>query len=258
MCILFLSVKRHAKYPLIICANRDEFHQRPTEKMHIWPENNILAGKDIEAGGSWLGLSSDGKFSAVTNFRLATAIAPHKKSRGHLVVGALEQLPDSEALIESSISYNGYNLVFGELDALKCFDSINQKTHDIEQGFHSISNGALDDVWPKMAHGQHLLEQLISTTVDIQVEQLFALMENQQKADESELPNTGLEPHWEKLLSSIFIVSPDYGTRATSILMVDQQGNVEVYDRGYDAQGKVTYAQAFALNASTKRFEQTR
>ena len=258
MCILFLAVKRHAKYPLIICANRDEFHQRPTEKMHIWSDKNILAGKDIEAGGTWLGLSTDRKFSAVTNFRLATAITPHKKSRGHLVLNALEQLPEPQSLEESSISYNGYNLVFGELDALKCFDSINQKTHDISQGFHSISNGALDDVWPKMAHGQGLLEELISTTDDIQVEQLFALMENQQQADESELPNTGLEPHWEKLLSSIFITSPEYGTRATSIIMVDQAGNIEIFDRGYDITGQVTYAQAFTLSNGSDKFKQTR
>ena len=157
MCILFFAIKKHPKYPVIICANRDEFHQRSTQAMHWWPvkdrQSPILAGKDLQAGGTWLGLNKQGRFSALTNFRQPQLFDQNKQSRGDLVLQALTKKDDvmTKLLEQSAHRYNGFNLVFGQLNHLTCFDSVSQKHQKLTAGFHSLCNGALDDVWPKMA-----------------------------------------------------------------------------------------------------------
>ena len=162
MCILFIAVEQHSDYPVIICANRDEFHQRPTQNMHWWPEQNILAGKDLQAGGTWLGLSPNGNFSALTNFRRPANFDENKRSRGDLVVQALTTNDEStqQILTNESEQYNDFNLVFGQLNNLQAFDSVNKKFVTLAKGFHSVCNGALDDIWPKMASGLTTLEKL--------------------------------------------------------------------------------------------------
>lgn len=247
MCILFFAVKQHPKYPVIICANRDEFHQRPTKNMFHWPEEKIFAGQDLEAGGTWLGINEHGKFSALTNYRQGSAISPHKKTRGELVLAALAENNIDQSLVTSTHQYHGYNLVYGEMENLQCFDSINQKFHKITDGFHSICNGALDDIWPKMAQGQKLLEQEIQKNEDLSISALFELMTNQTKASDAELPDTGIDKEWEKLLSSIFIVSPDYGTRSTTILTKDVNGNIRIFDRNYNESGEPAPISEFSI-----------
>lgn len=254
MCILFFAIKQHPKYPVIICANRDEFHQRPTQAMHWWSEkeNALLAGKDLQAGGTWLGLTKQGRFSALTNFRQPQLFDQNKKSRGDLVLQALS-LSDNKitTLLENSApSYNGFNLVFGQLNSLICFNSVSQKQQQLSHGFHSLCNGALDDVWPKMALGQTQLANTISDFTDqpLNIEKLFNLMQNAQQAKVESLPSTGIPLDWEQLLSSIFIVSPQYGTRTTNIITQNSEGKISVYDRSYDKQGKCTEEQCFSLD----------
>ena len=137
MCILFFAIKQHPRYPVIICANRDEFHQRPTQSMYWWPNNDlladkVLAGKDLQAGGTWLGLNEQGRFSALTNFRQPQLFDKNKKSRGELVLHALAHKDNdvTEQLAKSSSHYNSFNLVFGQLDNLMCFDSCLLYTSD--------------------------------------------------------------------------------------------------------------------------------
>ena len=246
MCILFFAIDKHPQYPVIICANRDEFHQRPTQAMHQWLSPEILAGKDLQAGGTWLGLSNDGKFSALANYRQSLTEAGNKKSRGELVLNALtrEARPLESQLPRIANDYNGFNLVFGHLNRLICFDSVNQSFHKLTPGFHSICNGALDDIWPKMALGQEQLAQAISQSANtekaLDSETLFALMRNCQQATQKELPDTGIALEWEQLLSSIFIVSKEYGTRSTTILMQNKNGDVQIYERSYSPTGQVT------------------
>lgn len=253
MCILFFAIKQHPKYPVIICANRDEFHQRPTQSMHWWPKENsgagnILAGKDLQAGGTWLGLNKQGRFSALTNFRQPDLIDNNKQSRGDLVLQALAHHDEkvTQNLTESSQNYNGFNLVFGQLDKLICFDNISQKKQTLTAGFHSLCNGALDDIWPKMALGQTKLTEAIQDHT-LNIEQLFTLMKNQQKAPNDLLPKTGVPLDWEQLLSSIFIISPEYGTRTTNIITLDNEGKVSIYDRSYNEQGECTEKQKFHI-----------
>ena len=166
MCILFIAIEQHPKYPLIICANRDEFHQRPTQAMHVWQQSKILAGKDLQAGGTWLGLSSKGKFAALTNFRKFPLNEEAKKSRGDLVLQALASTENnlSEELAQQASQYHGFNLIHGSLNQLYCYDSVNNQCHELSKGVHSICNGALDDIWPKMARG----EKLLSDTIHLQ------------------------------------------------------------------------------------------
>jgi len=253
MCILFFAIKQHPKYPVIICANRDEFHQRPAQSMHWWPEKEnqaaILAGKDLQAGGTWLGLNKQGRFSALTNFRQPQLLDKNKQSRGDLVLQALAKQDDviTTQLEQSAHHYNGFNLVFGQLSDLTCFDSVSQKQQKLTAGFHSLCNGALDDIWPKMALGQTQLSNAINSFAkhSLNIDKLFDLMQNGQQAHIECLPETGLSLEWEQLLSSIFIVSPQYGTRTTNIITQDNEGNISVYDQTYNEQGRCIEKQSF-------------
>jgi len=257
MCILFFAIKQHPKYPVIICANRDEFHQRPAKAMHWWPEksndskNATLAGKDLQADGTWLGLNKQGRFSALTNFRQPQLFDKAKPSRGNLVLQALAKTDDemSAQLQRSSQKYNGFNLVFGQLDNLFCFNSVSQKQQPLTAGFHSLCNGALDDIWPKMVLGQTQLAHAVNEQ-NLNINQLVELMKNKSKAPTKQLPKTGVPLEWEQLLSSIFIVSPEYGTRTTNIITQDNKGNITVYDRSYDESGDCIAEQKFAINNS--------
>ena len=249
MCILFIAIEQHPDYPVIICANRDEFHQRPTQSMHWWSEQNILAGKDLQAGGTWLGLNANGGFAALTNFRKPESFDTAKRSRGDLVLQALNN-PSSnmqQYLNENAQQYNDFNLVFGQLNQLQAFDSVNKKLINLETGFHSICNGALDDIWPKMALGVNKITDLIKHQ-KVNIEVLFELMSNQTTAKQHELPATGISLEWESLLSSIFIQSADYGTRSTAIILQTRTGDVEVHERNYTANGKTRNQQHFQIN----------
>ena len=249
MCILFIAIDQHPDYPVIICANRDEFHQRPTQDMHWWPEQNILAGKDLQAGGTWLGLSPEGHFSALTNFRRPASFDKNKRSRGDLVVQALQNnvQQTQQYLTQASSQYNDFNLVFGPLNNLQAFDSVQQKFITLIPGFHSVCNGALDDTWPKMASGLKAIEALVTENI-VDIATLFALMTNQARAEQQDLPDTGLSSELEWLLSSIFIVSPDYGTRSSAIILQSTTAEVSVYEHNYNNQGEVSSEQSFSFN----------
>ncbi|WDE10738.1 NRDE family protein [Thalassomonas haliotis] len=278
MCILFFALKQHPNYPVIICANRDEFHQRPTRQMFRWQQPDILAGQDLQAGGSWLGLTANGDFSALTNYRQGQTGGKSKgdeqKSRGNLVLTALTELEKSKrtatkppnisagqqsdntdffsSLSKQAQDYQGFNLIYGPLNNLHCYDSINNKYHQLTPGFHSICNGALDDIWPKMALGQSALTKAIredqgQNRAEL-VEQLFQLMTNSQEADSHELPDTGMPPAIEQMLSAIFIVSSQYGTRSTTIITQDNQGEILINDRSYTPQGESSEQQVFNLS----------
>jgi uncharacterized protein with NRDE domain len=223
--------------------------------MHWWPKTKeqmpILAGKDLQADGTWLGVNKQGRFSALTNFRQPQFFDKKKQSRGSLVLQALAKKDDDilKHLTECSESYNGFNLVFGQLNKLFCFDSVSQKQQLLPAGFHSLCTGALDDIWPKMALGQAKLANAICKSSDqsLKIDKLFELMKNSQQAQTEHLPNTGLPLDWEQLLSSIFIVSEQYGTRTTSIITQDNEGHICVYDRSYNEKGECIEEQNFSI-----------
>ena len=243
MCILFLSINQHHDYPLIICANRDEFHQRPTKGAHFWEKYPyILAGKDLQAGGSWLGINKTGYFAAVTNIRTGDKPETGKKSRGELITCALmaNSVIDIGWLQQNSHQYNPFNLIYGSLNNLVCFNSIsNEQTH-LQDGFHAISNGNMDDKWPKMTTGVKHLESLVQSKESFDRIKLLAMLQDQKPAEENQLPSTGVPLIWERLLSSIFICNENYGTRSSTIILQKQDKTIDFSELEYDQQGRVT------------------
>lgn len=250
MCILFLAINQHSKYPLIICANRDEFYQRPTAAAHFWLDNpSMLAGKDLQAGGSWLGVNRKGIFAAVTNIRTGVNQPLDKRSRGELVTKVLEQKSEiTPAWLESNgENYSPFNLVYGPLNNLVCFNSVSKKQVKLIDGFHAVSNGELDDIWPKMARGEKQLESVVKLNQPIESEQLFSILKDQQKAKESLLPDTGVAIEWESLLSSIFINSPEYGTRSSCLILQENDHTFELIERQYNEKGKSVGQKTFQV-----------
>ncbi|MCL1047217.1 NRDE family protein [Shewanella electrodiphila] len=261
MCILFIAVDMHPKWPLIVCANRDEFHHRPTEPAHFWPiaasstnqatssAAQILAGKDLQAGGTWLGVNKLGQFSALTNIRLQSE---HEgmRSRGELVLKALsgDGLLNQQWLQQHSDNYSPFNLVYQQDNQLWCFNSATAENLPLSKGFHAVSNGALDDVWPKMAKGQQALEQHVLSHDEPDIAQMLSFMRDESEADDTSLPNTGIDLEWERLLSAIFIKHPEYGTRSTSVVMQDSKGNIEFTEVRYDGKSRNLGQQRFSIS----------
>lgn len=247
MCILFAGLSSHKQYPLIICANRDEYHVRPTAAAHVWSgESQIIAGKDLQAGGSWLGINHKGEFAAITNIREPSAHQPGRLSRGELVIKALEGRLSNTWLTQHSPSYNPFNLIYQQKNSLFCFNSIKQTNQRLNQGFHAISNGFINEPWPKMTKGLQALQTACQQS-EINSESLINLMQDESLPKDSELPNTGINLEWEKRLASIFIRHPDYGTRSTSIITKDINGLTTFLEVRYNAQGVELSREKFSL-----------
>ncbi len=256
MCILFLAINKHPEYPLIVAANRDEDFARPSQSMHYWPDSpGILAGRDTLKGGTWLGVNSAGYFCAVTNFRTAESSDNEAKSRGELVHRYLKNEDTEKQFItrlqDDKSRYNPFNLVFGDRDKVQVFSSIDSSLHHLSEGFHSLSNGKVDQHWPKMSSGVQRLTELISENSKIELHKLNAIMRDETKADDHELPSTGVSLAVEKHLSSIFIRGENYGTRTTSYLLYS--GNeIEIHETNYDSTTAVIDQQTFIIPIQTK------
>lgn len=250
MCILFIAINQHPDYPLVVAANRDEFYVRPTQPAYFWPQQpSILAGQDIQAGGTWLGLNQAGELAALTNIRTGKANNLQAKSRGELVQIALQN-PEKISpkwLINHSDDYNPFNLIYQYQNHLYCFNSTSKINTLLTDGYHAICNGELDDIWPKMAKGEQGLEAIIDAHQPLSVEQLTVLMQDSSQAPDHLLPNTGVGIEWERTLSSIFIQSPDYGTRSTAIILKHLSGSIDFFEQSYSPQGEVYNKKQFAL-----------
>jgi len=244
MCILFIAVKQHPDFPLIIAANRDEFHARVTSPSHSWSDNHqLFAGRDEQAGGTWMGIHSSGRVAALTNIRAPQRERMDAKTRGELVVNALETQDDNrflDTLRKTADEYNGYNLVYGNLDSLSVFNSHSLEHHQLTQGVYGLSNASLNTPWPKVQLGVDSLNKACQKSGELDIEDLFAILHNREIASDEHLPDTGIAKSWEKMLSSIFICSPDYGTRSSTILTVDNIGKMSWEERSYDANGVET------------------
>lgn len=251
MCILFIALNCHADYPLIIAANRDEFFGRPSRPMHYWDDQpQILAGRDLQAGGSWLGVNRHGSFAAVTNFRKPGGSRDDALSRGQLVSMWLNNRATRSSFLDHLQSrhqdYNPFNLVFGDPDEVLVWDHLRQSTHTLEPGFHSVSNGAIDQPWPKMARGVAELRRYIERSAEICDSELIKIMQDGTRAPLNQLPDTGVDQDTEQALSSIFIEGDRYGTRATTIVLFGKS-QIKVTEVNYLAGGKTGELQRFTL-----------
>lgn len=239
MCILFIAIDQHKDYPLIIAANRDEFHQRPTRPSHVWNRpSRILAGKDELANGTWMGINKFGHIAAITNIRAPGKEVNNAISRGGLVTDFLDEQPDSadyhQQIETSRRRYNGYNLLFGKLTALSVYNNFEDDLQVLDAGVYGLSNAMLNTPWPKLDTGKAELARYCQQEQPIEFDQLFALLKNNTPAHDDVLPKTGVPIEWEKKLSSIFIESPNYGTRSSTLLLIDKQQQVYWQERTFD------------------------
>ncbi len=253
MCIIFIN--QHADYPIIIAANRDEYYARPTVNAHFWTGKPILAGKDLLAGGTWLGVTRTGRFAAVTNYRQPEQL-PSGKSRGLLVTDFLEsnlsQNEFSELLSQTSGDYAGYNCVFGNLSTkstdIQYVSNRAKSPLTINHGIVGLSNALLDTPWPKVILGKKRISALLENRFDIE-EWMYALKDNQ-CADDIHLPETGLTIETERKLSPIFIQSDNYGTRCSTVITIGKSGIVNFFERTYIEEGICTENHHFCFEVN--------
>ena len=229
MCYILLAVNQSKQYPFILAANRDEFYQRNSTQLAYWADMpEIAGGRDLEQGGTWMAVNKSGRFAAITNFREAGNSSHSVRSRGLLITDFLSTDTGieefSKNLLDRTDTYSGYNLIYGILpDQLYYFSNRNnQAAIPLAQGVHSLSNHLLDTPWPKVLHGKQAFKQIIKNQANSMLPSLFQLLGDRTTATADELPDTGVDMNFEKLLSSIYIEGEDYGTRCSSIITVDQ------------------------------------
>jgi uncharacterized protein with NRDE domain len=239
MCSILFAYQQHPKYPLIVVANRDEFYQRPTKPAHWWEEHpEMLAGKDILGEGSWFGVSKLGRFAALTNYRDGVALKANAPTRGKLVTDYLTQEVDGvdflNGIAENAALYNGYNLLTFDGKELLHYSNVNNQITRVTPGVHGVSNALLNSDWPKINKGKAALEKLIrSGADDFGVEEAFQMMLDKKRAADEDLPSTGVPLEWERLLSSLYIQSDNYGTRCSTVLLWDNDGQMYFEERSY-------------------------
>ena len=235
MCLILFAWRKHADYPLVVIANRDEFYARPTRDAHWWDDADVFAGRDLEAGGTWLGLDRRGRFAAVTNVREPGGMEPGKKTRGDLTRGYLAGDDDAETYLQGLAAhdqdYAGFNLLLGDAGGLWFYSNRERRIRSIEAGVYGVSNGAFDEPWPKLSSGKAELEALIEGGIDAAA--LMEILTDHRIAEDHELPSTGVTLDIERLLSSRFIRSPDYGTRACSVVTIDRERRVDFQEQNY-------------------------
>jgi uncharacterized protein with NRDE domain len=239
-----MAYKMHTDYPFLVLANRDEYYERPTENAHWWKEApNILAGKDLKAGGTWLGLTASGKFCALTNYRDPQNFNPTARSRGHIVSDYLANAipaPDfiSKSLTDTS-AYNDFNLVCYEAEQLYYFGSKEGKVKALSPGIYGLSNALLDTDWPKVIHGKTELNQWIQQE-SLNAEEGFEILKNPTMASDELLPKTGISVEFERLLSAMHIHVEDYGTRSSNVIIF-QQNAIDFHEKDHLNQQEYFY-----------------
>ncbi len=230
MCLILFSYRKHKKYRLILAANRDEFYARPTEPLSKWDgSDGIIAGRDIEAGGTWMGVSEKGRFAALTNFRDPESVKKDALSRGFLVSGFFgnpETAPKDylAAVSRRQNMYNGFNLLAGDNIDLFYFSNREGIARKLEPGIYGLSNHLVNTPWPKVEKGKKQLEMLVESGEFENPEKIFELLGDTELPDDSLLPETGMGIEWERILAPLFIKSEIYGTRSSSFLVMDYEG----------------------------------
>ncbi|WP_270182003.1 NRDE family protein [Alkalihalobacillus sp. CinArs1] len=235
MCLIAVAIDVNRKYPFILIANRDEFYERPTERAHYWTDyTNLLAGRDLRAKGTWLGITTEGNIAALTNFREPNEDRK-ERSRGELPVNYLTQSIHPydylKSVQEQKDHYNGFNLFVGNVNEFFYYSNRENEVRKVESGIHAVSNHLLNTSWPKVDRIKRELSDYLDQTKEIDSDQLFKLLDHAEPAPDKDLPNTGIPLEWERLLSPIYIKSEKYGTRAQTIVMVSNEGEVTFLEK---------------------------
>ncbi|MYN12071.1 hypothetical protein GSY71_02760 [Pusillimonas sp. TS35] len=245
MCIAYLALGAHARWPLFIAANRDEFHARPCSVAQPWTQRpDIIAGLDLQGGGTWLGVTHAGRYALITNYREPGHALAHAPSRGRLVSdyleGAQSPLDYARQVHADGTAYNGFNLIVGDRQqACYLSNRAGQAAPVVlPPGRYVLSNHLLDTPWPKARRLRSALDAFALEGLEASLAPAFDALRDATQAEEHALPNTGLTPERERLLSSPFIVSPDYGTRCSTLIALGASGQGLLSELSYDAQGR--------------------
>lgn len=238
MCLIFFSLNQHSNYKLILAGNRDEFYNRPTAPAAFWEDHpQILAGRDLEAMGTWLGMTRSGKISMLTNYRDPLNIDPQAPSRGQLVSNFLINNDPADVYLQriagNGKRYNGFNLVTGNTERLYYYSNYSTGIRELTQGFFGLSNHLLDTPWPKVVRGKNKFESALKEK-RIRPDLLFSLLMDEDPAEDSMLPSTGLSYEREKALSSMFIKTSGYGSRCSTVILLDRDNHVDFTERVFD------------------------
>jgi uncharacterized protein with NRDE domain len=252
MCLVVAALDAHPRYKLVIAANRDEFHARaalPARWGDAPPFQGILAGRDLTAGGTWMGIRRDGRWALVTNVREGKArFNPAAPSRGDLVPALLNGdgalATTLAARMRNADVYNGFNLLAGDSDRVTWASNRAQDTDVLDAGVHGLSNALLDTPWPKVNRTRQAISTWAARGSD-DVAPVFAALADRRLAGDDELPSTGVPLATERMLSAPFIVSELYGTRCSTVLAVSRDGGVRFVERSFDARGDATSEVAF-------------
>ncbi len=238
MCLLFFSYKTTPGYKLVLAANRDEFLVRPTEPLaFLDTSKTILAGLDVQGGGTWLGITSGLRLGALTNYRAVADNRLGAPSRGEILMdyftGKKSAQDYIQSLAERGATYNGFNVITGDGEALYYYSNRGPKPCALEPGFYGLCNHLLDTPWPKVKRGKELLRSAMVESDRIDHYQLFSLLEDSWCPPKKQLPDTGIGMEWEQLLSSMFINGETYGTRSSAVITIDAEDRVEFSEKSY-------------------------
>jgi len=228
-----------------VAANRDEFHQRPTQASHFWPDHpGLLAGRDEQMGGTWMGITRQGRFAAITNYRDPERTAEAPRSRGELPLKYLTGEAGAQSFIaelaQQAGDYAGFNLLLGDGRDLWYYSNSQTNaaapTSPLPPGIYGLSNAQLDTPWPKSELGKTKLQTLLEAGA-VNHDALSSVVGARQPAELAALHAQGLNGEMDQLLSAQFIVTEAYGTRSRTSLWLDDQGQVHWREQSYDATG---------------------
>ena len=263
MCLILFAYRQHPGYRLILAANRDEFYGRPTAPAAFWEDApDLLAGRDLKSGGTWLGVTRAGRFAAITNYREPDVHLEGAPSRGELVAGFLQSDRAPQAYLDrlaaSADRYNGFNLIVGDAGAMGYFSNREGTVRMLGPGVYGLSNHLLDTPWPKVEQGKTLLEAYLGNG-EMDEAALLAALNDPTQVPDAALPDTGVGLAWERMLSPLFIQSPGYGTRASSVLLIRHNGEVTFAERTFQAgEPGETRRYAFEVTQEAGREERSR
>lgn len=253
MCLIALALNEHADYPFILIANRDEFYERPSSAAHFWPEHEtMLAGKDLKAGGTWLGVTTRGRFAALTNYRDLNNLAPLARSRGELPIGFLTSRVAPEDYLENlknkADQYNGFNLLtYADKHAFH-FSNYQGDVNPLPDGIHGLSNALLDTPWPKVEKVKGAFKEALFS--DISEENFLQILADQSVAEDDDLPQTGLPYALEKAVSAVCIRTENYGTCCSTIVMISRGGLLTFIEKSYAVGGRPAGIKRFSFKLS--------
>lgn len=259
MCLIVLAWKVHPIYRMVVAANRDEFFARPTAPAAFWADTpQVLAGRDLEAGGTWLGVSRSQRFAALTNFREGGRQIAGARSRGALVtdflLGDETPLAYLKRVASSSTAYNGFNLIAADSRELAYYANRGGgQPVALLPGIYGMSNHLLDTPWPKLAAAKAAVAGALAQLPD--PEPFFQVLADQDMVPDENLPETGVALAWERVLSAVFVRSPTYGTRASTLLTCDHRGTVQLIERSFAADARFIGEQSETFQSSAMSTE---